>query len=466
MTGVRAALRVTRRVISWGLLAACLATLVGAIWWVGHGKQDVHADIAGYRPYVVATGSMAPGYEVHSFVVTHETPFDQIERGDVIAFSAAGLGGQAALHRVIHVNDDKAGEPVSFIVKGDNNPHPDGAPVTRANYLGRTVFHTNATAAVWNAAQGPHGLIPVIAVPLVLIALIWVGSHFLMAGRRTFLGRAAVATAIAFCLLASATASYAMYLNRKQDYVTSQLGKAATSFEKQSAGQTMTIATTTVEGTIDIPTIDVHYPVIEYVAASSLNLAITHYAGPGLNQPGNVVLAGHKAWGNLYFTRIPRLQQGDRIRITDSNHDTVAYAVTGHRRVSPDNTSVLDQPTDGTRHLTLISCTYDLLDRYIVDAVAVADLATPPAQPTRPTPPTQPMDAAILGADDTIWPEYSIPAVLALGALAGAGAVAWIASGVRRRHVAGAQRRHPAGAHLGPSVRYVEPPTAVRTRGR
>lgn len=421
MTVVRAA----GKVVSWALLLTCLASLAGAIWWVAQGKKNVDADIFGYRPYVIATGSMAPGYQVHSLVLTHDAPFDQVERGDVVAYSAAGLGGQAALHRVIHVNyDHNAGTPVSLVVKGDNNPHPDGAPVTRDNYIGTVVFHTNATAFVWDAAQGPHGLLLVVGVPVALIVLIWIGAHFLLAGRRTMVGKAAVVLAIAFCLLASATASYALYLGRRHDYITTTLDQYATTYEGQSASRTMTVQSTSVNGTIDIPKIDVHYPIVEYVAASSLNIAITHYAGPGLNQPGNVVLAGHRAWGNLYFTRIDRLAAGDRITITDSNRDKVTYVVTGHRRVEPEDTSVLRQPPDGKRHLTLISCTYDLLDRYIVDAVAVQDLASPPALR---------VEAATVNVEHGIWPDHATPAAIALGALGGIGAVTRVVVGVRRR---------------------------------
>src|SRR4051812_48097661 len=126
--------RAAGRIVSWVLLIASLASLAGAVWWVDTAKKDPNADIGGWRPYIVATGSMAPGYDVNSFVLTDARPFDEVEEGDVVAFRAAGLGGKPALHRVIHVQS-RAGAPIAFTVKGDNNPHPDGAPVTRDNYL-------------------------------------------------------------------------------------------------------------------------------------------------------------------------------------------------------------------------------------------------------------------------------------------------------------------------------------------
>jgi len=422
--GVRRAGRIGAKTLSWLLLIACLACLAGAIWWVREGRTQDGADILGYRPYLVATGSMAPGYEVHSFVLTHDRDFADVREGDVVAFRAAGLGGAPALHRVIDITRDQAGEPVSFTVKGDNNPHPDGTPVTRADYLGTAVLHTNASAFVWDQAHGPHGMLRMVVLPVALVVLVWIAAHYLLAGRRSLLGRGLVVVSIAFCLLASATASYALYLDKKQDYISTTLGSYATTFERQTPERTMTVEGTSVNGTIDIPRIGVHYPIIEYVAASSLDIAITHFEGPGLNQPGNVVLAGHHAWGNLYFTRIDRLEKGDVIWITDSARRRVRYLVTGHREVTPDDTSVLRQPRDGRRHLTLISCTYDLRNRYVLTAVAAPE----PGHVTRSS------TAPLVVAEQGIWPEEALPVAVVLGTLGAAGFGVWLVVTTKRRH--------------------------------
>src|SRR3546814_8973060 len=108
-----------RKGVSWLLLLAGSASLAGAAWWVSEGRHDPEADIAGYRPYIIATGSMAPEYEVNSFVLTRETPFDEVEEGDVVAFSAAAMRGEAAMHRVVQIVRDDAGRPVELVVKGD-----------------------------------------------------------------------------------------------------------------------------------------------------------------------------------------------------------------------------------------------------------------------------------------------------------------------------------------------------------
>lgn len=412
------------KVVSWLLLLAGIASLAGAAWWVAEGRQDPEADIAGFRPYVIATGSMAPEYEVNALVLTRETPFDEVEEGDVVAFSAAAMGGDAALHRVVQIVRDGAGRPVSMIVKGDNNPHPDGSPVTEDNYLGTAVAHTNVSAFVVQQYRAPGGLLRVVVIPVAVLGLTWFALSELRDGRRTRTGRALVTVGVVAVILTTATISYARYLDQKEDHVVSTLDGYAAKFEETGPEVAVSIGQTAVNGTIDIPSIDVHYPVIEYVAASSLNVAITHFSGPGLNQPGNVVLAGHRAWGNLYFTRIDQLEKGDVIWVTDSHRDRVQYVVTGHREVTSDDTSVLRQPRgehEGERHLTLISCTYDLRNRYIVEAVA-AEGHRADEEPV-----------ATHTEDEGLLPGGAAPATVGVAGLALVTLFAWAAVALRRR---------------------------------
>jgi signal peptidase I len=412
---------IARSIVSWVILIACLACLVGAVWWVREGQHDTGADIVGYRPYLVQTGSMAPAYDIDSFVLTHDRPADEVEVGDVIAFEADAIGRQVALHRVVSI-ETHDGRLTGWIVKGDNNEHPDGAVVTPDDYLGTVVVHTNATSWVIEQYHGPYGVWRVVVLPIAVILLVWFGGGYLVRSQRTVLGRTTVRVAIVFCLLASVTFSYALYLDKKQEFITGRSETYAEKYQASSPARVMKVQDSDVTGAIDIPRLDIHYPVIDYVAAYSLNIAITHFAGPALNHKGNVVLAGHHAWGNLYFTRIDQLQRGDVIWVTGADRQKVKYVVTGHEQVSPDDASVLAQPTDGKRHLTLISCTYDLRNRYIVDAVAADDLAQVPPAPNA---------AASAGAG--ILPDGALPVGGALVSIAALGLAATAVAAARRR---------------------------------
>lgn len=422
--------RVLSSVLSWLLLLIFIACLAGAVWWVREGRTGEGPEVFGYRSFVIASASMAPDFEVNGLAVTRRSAFDQVGVGDVVAFRAAGLGGAPALHRVISVERNHAGTPTALVVKGDNNPHPDGDPVTPGNYLGRVVFNTNVTAFLWDSEHAPYGLIRIVIIPLVALVLIWIAVHYLVSSRERTVSRALARTVIAFLLLTSVTAAYGLYLNRQQHYIITTLARYASRFEAGPSTESVQVERTPVEGTIDIPALGIHYPIVEYVAANSLTISITRFAGPGLNHDGNVVLVGHRSWGNLFFARIGRLRPGDLIRITDSSRKSVTYDVTGHRRIGPDDTSVLNQPGGGQRNLTLIEAGYDMLNGYAITARASDDRAAGPSSVIVPGP----LD---------MLPGGALPAAIGLGAAGVAAIVAWFAAGAVSRRRQGPQSREP-----------------------
>ena len=124
----------------------------------------------------------------------------------------------------------------------------------------------------------------------------------------------------------------------------------------------------TIIGYIEIPKIDLKYPIIKYIDDKSLWKAINHYSGPDLNEYGNVVLAGHKARNGTMFSKINKLKKGDIVKITDSSGRTIEYKVTTSYNVAPNNTKILEG-TDHIRELTLFSCTSDLKNRYVVKLI-------------------------------------------------------------------------------------------------
>lgn len=97
-----------------------------------------------------------------------------------------------------------------------------------------------------------------------------------------------------------------------------------------------------------------------------------------LNQPGNIVLAGHVELADGrqgVFASIGQLSVGDPIILTQDGEQRI-YAVQELREVNPDDMSVL-YPTSGEQ-LTLITCSnYDFLrdiyhERLVVVAVRAA----------------------------------------------------------------------------------------------
>ena len=64
-----------------------------------------------------------------------------------------------------------------------------------------------------------------------------------------------------------------------------------------------------VVGIINIPKINIEYPILEKTNKESLKLSITKFWGEKINQKGNVVLAGHNNLNNKMFGKIKKLER-------------------------------------------------------------------------------------------------------------------------------------------------------------
>ena len=117
-------------------------------------------------------------------------------------------------------------------------------------------------------------------------------------------------------------------------------------------------------GTIEIPAIDIEYP---------LNVAIVmlYPSNIGLNEVGNTVLAGHNYRNGTFFSNNKRLQDGDKIYITDTSGERVEYAVTKKYETSTSDSSYMSRDTNGKRELSLTTCTDDTTRRLIIWAEEV-----------------------------------------------------------------------------------------------
>ena len=75
---------------------------------------------------------------------------------------------------------------------------------------------------------------------------------------------------------------------------------------------------------------------------------------------GNLCLVGHNYWNSKFFSKVPTLEKGDEVEITDLSGKTVTYKVYKKYEVKETDTSCVDQNTDGKREVTLITCTKEV----------------------------------------------------------------------------------------------------------
>ena len=121
-------------------------------------------------------------------------------------------------------------------------------------------------------------------------------------------------------------------------------------------------------GTINIPSINVTYPILAETTVELLKISPCKFFGPEPNEVGNLCIAGHNYKNDQFFSKVPDLVTGDVIEITDLSGRTIKYSVYDKYTVVPEDTSCTSQLTDGKKIVTLITCTDDNEKRVIVQA--------------------------------------------------------------------------------------------------
>lgn len=124
-------------------------------------------------------------------------------------------------------------------------------------------------------------------------------------------------------------------------------------------------------GIINIPSINVNYPILSTYTDELLKIAPCKFHGPNPNEVGNLCIAGHNYKNSKFFSKVPNLQLGDTIEITDLSGRTLTYTVYDKFIVNPDELECTSQLTDGKKEITLITCTNDNKQRHIIKARAM-----------------------------------------------------------------------------------------------
>ena len=124
---------------------------------------------------------------------------------------------------------------------------------------------------------------------------------------------------------------------------------------------------------VKIPSINVEYPVLNVTTDELLKISPTKFWGPEPNEVGNFCIVGHNYRNKKFFSKVPTLENGEIIELTDLTGRTIAYEVYDKYVVSPDDVACTSQVTNGRKDLTLITCTNDSKQRVIVKATEVIE---------------------------------------------------------------------------------------------
>lgn len=123
-------------------------------------------------------------------------------------------------------------------------------------------------------------------------------------------------------------------------------------------------------GYIEIPKIKIKYPILEKETVASLeqSVVIRYPDNAKLNEPGNVVIAGHNYRNGQFFSNLKNVSTGDVVKITDASGRTLSYTIYEKYETTPEDVAYITRNTGDNTEITLVTCTDDSNARIVVKA--------------------------------------------------------------------------------------------------
>lgn len=121
-------------------------------------------------------------------------------------------------------------------------------------------------------------------------------------------------------------------------------------------------------GTIEIPSIQINYPILSDSNDELLKIAPCRFYGSYPNEIGNLCIAAHNYDDNRFFSNLYKLNIGDTIDIYDSNNFLVTYYIYDKYEIDKNDVSCTSQDTNGKKEITLVTCNNLNGNRLIIKA--------------------------------------------------------------------------------------------------
>lgn len=121
-------------------------------------------------------------------------------------------------------------------------------------------------------------------------------------------------------------------------------------------------------GIIEIPKINIEYPIINQTSDETMALSITKFLGNNVNDIGNFTMAGHNYFDGTMFSNTNKLNIEDTIKMTDLDGKTIEYKVFDKYIIDPNDVKCVQSVKENTREITLITCINGRNNRLVVKA--------------------------------------------------------------------------------------------------
>ena len=133
--------------------------------------------------------------------------------------------------------------------------------------------------------------------------------------------------------------------------------------------ETESLAENSIFGIIEIPKINIYYPVFSYLSEENLKVSPCKLYGSKLDDNTNICIAGHNYNNDMFFSNIDKLQNGDEIYIYNNNGFKYIYKVLEKYEVKEDDLSPIYNYNKNEKTLTLITCNNLNNNRIIIKAI-------------------------------------------------------------------------------------------------
>lgn len=127
--------------------------------------------------------------------------------------------------------------------------------------------------------------------------------------------------------------------------------------------------TPNVLGIIEIPKINIYYPVFSNYDEDLLKISPCRFYGPLPGKNGNLCIAGHNYDNDKFFSKIVNLSLNDEIILYNNYNKKFSYFVSNIYEVKDDDFSPIYFYDSNSKQLTLITCNNLNNNRIIVKAL-------------------------------------------------------------------------------------------------
>ena len=127
--------------------------------------------------------------------------------------------------------------------------------------------------------------------------------------------------------------------------------------------------TPNVLGIIEIPKVNIYYPVFSNYNEELLKISPCRFYGPLPGKSGNLCIAGHNYDNDKFFSKIVSLSLNDEIILYNNYNKKFSYFVSDIYEVKDDDFSPIYSYDSNYKQLTLITCNNLNNNRVIVKAL-------------------------------------------------------------------------------------------------